>query len=291
VLLHGKRSRQSNRLIGKWNKRAFLENEDMGRIKGKTAIVTGGARGIGAATVRRFIEEGAKVVIADVLDQEGRTLAEQLGSAAAFFPLDVSDPAAWRACVTHATERFGGIDILVNNAGICPVAAIVDLEPAVFQRALAVNLIGPFLGIQAVGPGMVAQGQGSIINVSSAEGLHGTNGMAAYGSSKWGVRGLTKVAALEFGHRGVRVNSIHPGAIDTPMANSDAIPKDLLARVFARQPIQRIGQAVEISNLILFLASDESSYVCGAEIAIDGGMTAGGYLEFAPGAPPPLTTA
>lgn len=259
----------------------------MGRIEGKTAIVTGGARGIGAATVRRFVAEGARVVIADRLDREGQALADQLGPAAGFFHLDVADPAAWRACAAHAAGHFGGVDILVNNAGICPVGAIADLDPAVFQQALAVNLVGAFLGLQAVGPAMAGRRQGAIINVSSAEGLHGTNGMAAYGSSKWGLRGLTKVAALEFGHRGVRVNSIHPGAIDTPMANSDAIPGDILAKVFARQPIQRIGRPEEIANLILFLASDESSYLCGAEIAADGGMTAGSYLEFAPGAPTP----
>lgn len=257
----------------------------MGRIEGKNAIVTGGARGIGAATVRRFVEEGARVVIADLLEREGQALADELGPAAGFHRLDVADAQAWRSCVAYGVERFGAIDILVNNAGVCLVGAITDLDPLLFQRSLEVNLLGSFLGLQAVGAGMIARGQGAIINVSSAEGLHGTNGMAAYGSSKWGLRGLTKVAALEFGHRGVRVNSIHPGAVDTPMANSDAIPRDILARVFSRQPIQRIGRPEEIADLILFLASDEASYVCGAEIAVDGGMTAGGYLEFAPGAP------
>lgn len=257
----------------------------MARIAGKTAVITGAARGIGEAIARRFVAEGGRVVIADMLDAEGAALADELGDAAAFAHLDVADPAGWKACAQFAVERFGGVDVLVNNAGICPVGAIVDLDAATFQRTLAVNLMGAFLGMQAIGPLLIARGKGSIVNISSAEGLHGTNGMAAYGSSKWGLRGLTKVAAMEFGHRGVRVNSVHPGAVDTPMAATDVIPAEVWARVFARQPIQRIGRPDEIAAVCLFLASDESSYVCGAEIAVDGGMTAGGFLEFAPGAP------
>ncbi|MBD5804991.1 3-alpha-(or 20-beta)-hydroxysteroid dehydrogenase [Azoarcus sp. Aa7] len=257
----------------------------MGRIEGKTAIVTGGARGMGEATVRRFVAEGGRVVIADVLDSEGHALADELGTAAHFVHLDVSDAAAWKACVAQAVERFGGVDVLVNNAGICLVGTIVDLDPATFQKVLAVNLTGAFLGMQAVAPQMFARGKGSIINISSTEGLHGTNGMAAYGSSKWGLRGLTKVAAMEFGPRGVRVNSVHPGAVDTPMAGTDVVPAEVWERVFRRQPIQRIGRPEEVANVSLFLASDESTYLCGAEIAVDGGMTAGGFLELAPGAP------
>ncbi|WP_018989712.1 SDR family NAD(P)-dependent oxidoreductase [Aromatoleum toluclasticum] len=257
----------------------------MGRIEGKTAIVTGGARGMGEATVRRFVAEGGRVVIADVLDAEGRALADELGANALFAHLDVSDAAAWKACAAQAVDRFGGVDVLVNNAGICLVGTIVDFDPATFQKVLAVNLGGAFLGMQTVAPLMFARGKGSIINISSTEGLHGTNGMAAYGSSKWGLRGLTKVAAMEFGPRGVRVNSIHPGAVDTPMAGTDVVPAEVWERVFRRQPIQRIGRPEEVANVSLFLASDESTYLCGAEIAVDGGMTAGGFLEFAPGAP------
>jgi 3alpha(or 20beta)-hydroxysteroid dehydrogenase len=257
----------------------------MGKLAGKTAIVTGGARSMGAATARLFVEEGAQVVIADVLQAEGEALAAELGAAAVFQHLDVSDEAAWKAAAEAATSRFGGIDILVNNAGILKFAALLDTSTADFKRVLEVNLVGCFLGMRTIAPLMIARGHGSIVNISSIDGLKGANSIGAYAASKWGVRGITKVAALEFGHKGVRVNSIHPGGVDTPMGNPQGVGEEELNKLYTSVPLQRVGRPVEVARASLFLASDDASYINGAELTVDGGWTAGHYYHGYPGAP------
>lgn len=257
----------------------------MGRLAGKVAIVTGGARAMGAATVRLFAAEGAKVVIADVLADEGQALAAEIGEAAAFVRLDVTDEANWRAVVDETTARFGAVDVLVNNAGIITFSSLTDTSLEDFERVLRVNLVGAFLGMKTVGAAMLAKGAGSIVNISSLDGMRGVNSLGAYASSKWGLRGLTKVAALEFGHRGVRVNSVHPGGVNTPMANPMVASADQLNADYGRVPLQRIGEPEEVARASLFLASDEASYVCGAELLVDGGWMSGVYYETLPGAP------
>lgn len=257
----------------------------MGRLEGKVAIVTGGARGMGAATCRRFVAEGAKVAIADVLDDAGTALAAELGEAAGFWHLDVTSEADWAAVVAGVEERFDQVDVLVNNAGILHFAGLLDTTLADYRRVLEVNLVGEFLGIKAVAPGMVARGKGAIVNVSSVDGMKGANGLSAYASSKWGVRGLTRVAAMELGHRGVRVNSVHPGGVDTVMTNHDGSPRDKVDERFGTIPLQRVGAPEEVAAATVFLASDEASYLAGAEIVVDGGMIVGAYYQGMPGAP------
>lgn len=257
----------------------------MARLSNKVTIVTGGARGMGAATCRLFVEEGAKVVIADVLDADGQALAAQLGPSAHFAHLDVSDEAAWTALVADTEERFGAIDVLVNNAGVLLFRTLRETTKADFERVLSINLTGTFLGLHTVGARMVERGRGSIVNISSADGMKGANGLGAYCASKWGIRGLTKVAAMEFGHRGVRVNSVHPGGVDTAMGNPYAEKREDVNKRYGMVPLQRVGEPEEVARTSLFLASDESSYLCGAEIAVDGGMLTGQYYLGFPGAP------
>ena len=255
------------------------------RLQGKTAVITGGARGMGAATVRLFAAEGAKVVIADLLDADGEKLAAELGKATLYLHHDVSDEASWRALIERTTAAFGPIDVLVNNAGVLLFKTIADTSKADFERVLGVNLVGSFLGTRMVGAQMVARGCGSIVNISSADGMKGANGLGAYCASKWGSRGLTKVAAMEFGHKGVRVNSIHPGGIDTAMGNPYAEKREDVNKRYTMVPLQRVGDPIEVARASLFLAGDESSYLCGAEIAVDGGMLCGPYYVGFPGAP------
>ena len=257
----------------------------MKRLNGKVAVITGGARGMGAHTCRLFVQEGARVVVADVLEDEGRALVRELGDAASFHRLDVSDEAGWQALVEHAQQRFGRIDVLVNNAAVLVWGAVDALPKQDFERALAINLTGTFLGIRAVAPLMKAQRAGSIVNISSVDGLRGVNALAAYVASKWGVRGLTKVAALELGHHGVRVNSVHPGGVNTPMSNPSGAPVQEVNKAYANVPLQRVGEPDEIARATLFLASDEASYCNGSELAVDGGMAAGSYYPGLPGAP------
>ena len=260
----------------------------MGRLNDKVAIVTGGARGIGKATALLFATEGARVVVADLVD-EGAAVARDIGDRAIFVPLDVSDADGWARLDAATRTRFGPAQILVNNAGIVCFSEIFLTDYAVFERVLQINLGGVFLGMKTIGPGMIEVGGGSIVNISSSEGLHGTNALGAYAASKWGVRGLTKVAAMELSHRGIRVNSVHPGPIDTPMGNPGNLSLDEMNRAHARQPLGRVGQPDEVARVSLFLASEESSFVTGAEIAVDGGMTVGNYLTFLPGLPPALS--
>jgi 3alpha(or 20beta)-hydroxysteroid dehydrogenase len=255
------------------------------KLNGRVAIITGGARGQGAATARVFAAEGARVVIADILAPEGEALAAELGPAAVFRRLDVTDENDWRTTVAETKSRWGDADILINNAGVVHAASLIDLEKADFERVLRINLIGAWLGIKSVAPGMIAKGKGAIVNISSVSGLWGMNGLAAYSASKWALRGLTKTAALELGYRGIRVNAIFPGGVNTPMGNITNEPVGELNKYYQRQPIRRIGEPEEVAQTSLFLVSDDASYLCGAELAVDGGMTIGAYNDFLPGGP------
>jgi len=257
----------------------------MGRLDGKVAIVTGAARGMGEATCRRFVAEGAKVAIADVLEDQGRALADALGANARFWKLDVTSEDEWARVVAEVEAAFGGIDVLVNNAGILLFKSILETTKADYERVLGVNLVGEFLGVRSVAPGMIARGRGSIVNISSVDGMKGANSLVAYASSKWGVRGLTKVAAMELGHKGVRVNSVHPGGVDTVMSNHDGRDRREVDKAYANVPLQRIAGPEEVAAASLFLASDDASYLNGAEIVVDGGMTVGTYYMGFPGAP------
>jgi len=256
-----------------------------GRLADKVAIITGGARGMGAATSRLFAREGARIAIADLLDEEGEKLASEIGNGALYVHHDVTDAASWSALVEQVERHLGPANVLVNNAGVLLFRTILDTSQEEFERVLRINLVGEFLGIKAVAPGMIARGKGSIVNISSVDGMKGANGLAAYAASKWGVRGLTKVAALELGHRGVRVNSVHPGGIDTVMVNAEKQSREEVSQRFTNVPLQRVGAPEEVAEATLFLASDAASYVCGAEIAVDGGMLTGQYYEGFPGAP------
>jgi 3alpha(or 20beta)-hydroxysteroid dehydrogenase len=257
----------------------------MGKLDGKVAIVTGGARGMGEATCRRFVAEGAKVAIADVLEDQGRALAGELGDYAQFWKLDVTSEDEWVRVVAEVEAIFGGVDVLVNNAGILMFKSILETTKADFERVLGVNLVGEFLGVRSVAPGMIARGRGSIVNISSVDGMKGANSLVAYASSKWGVRGLTKVAAMELGHKGIRVNSVHPGGVDTVMSNHDNRARTTVDQAYGNVPLQRIAGPEEVAAASLFLASDDASYLNGAEIVVDGGMTVGTYYMGFPGSP------
>jgi 3alpha(or 20beta)-hydroxysteroid dehydrogenase len=244
----------------------------MGRLDGKVAIVTGGARGQGEAEVRLFAAEGAKVLVSDVLVDAGKALAASLGDAVVFLRHDVSREDDWEAAVNLATERFGGLDVLVNNAGILHNATIAKHTLADYERVVAVNQIGVFLGIRAAIEPMTQRGGGSIVNTSSGAGLRATKYCFAYAATKYAVTGMTASAALELARYQIRVNSIHPGLIDTPMVASD--DPDANTRLVRATPMRRAGQPEEIARVALFLASDESSYMTGSHVSVDGGVTA-----------------
>ena len=244
------------------------------RLAGKVALVSGGARGMGASHVRSLVAEGAKVVFGDILDAEGELVAKEVGSAARYVHLDVTEPDDWTAAVATTIAEFGGIDILVNNAGIVNFGIIEDYELSEWQRILDINLTGVFLGIRAVTRPMKEAGRGSIINISSIEGMAGTIATHGYTATKFAVRGLTKSVAMELGPSGIRVNSIHPGLIKTPM--TEWVPEDIF-----QTALGRVAEPVEVSNLVVYLASDESSYSTGSEFIVDGGCTAGlGHKDF-----------
>jgi 3alpha(or 20beta)-hydroxysteroid dehydrogenase len=247
----------------------------VGRLSGKIAIVTGGARGLGAATVRRFVEEGAEVVFGDILDAEGEALAAELADAARFVHMDVSEQADWDRAIAAAQER-GPLNVLVNNAAVVHMAALTETTDEDYLRVFRVNQFGTFLGIRSVIGPMKAAGAGSIINVSSIDGLHSAAGLSAYSSSKWAVRGLTKNAAIELGQYGIRVNSVHPGGMYTAMGGSERQSEQEMNRaVYQRFPIPRVGQPEEVAEVIVFLATDEGSYCTGSEFVADGGWFAG----------------
>lgn len=245
----------------------------MGRFDGRTAVVSGGARGMGASHSRAIAAEGGNVVIADILDEDGRALAEELGDVARFVHLDVTDAGAWEQAVETAVEAFGGLHILINNAGILVQGAIIDGDPEGFRRVIDINLTGVYLGMRAAAPAIRDAGGGAIVNISSTAGLQGYAYLSGYAASKWGVRGLTKVAALELGPLGIRVNSVHPGPIETPMT------AEVGDDVAAGQPIARFGTPEEVTSLVCFLASDDASYSTGAEFIVDGGQTTGAVVE------------
>ena len=246
----------------------------MKRFENRTVIVTGGARGMGASHARGFIAEGANVVIADVVEQEGQSLADQLGDRAIFSRLDVTSEADWTATVTAAENAFGPVSVLVNNAGIVHFARIADTEPADWSRVIDINLTGTYLGIRALASSMRKAGGGAIVNISSGAGMSGASGLGAYVASKWGVRGLTKTAALELARDKIRVNSIHPGATRTTMAAQPDVEAVMAASV-KNLAIPRIAEPEELTRLVLFVASDEASFSTGSEFIADGGALLG----------------
>jgi 3alpha(or 20beta)-hydroxysteroid dehydrogenase len=249
----------------------------MGRLDGKVAIITGAARGQGAEEARRFVSEGASVVLADVLDDEGRATAAELGGRAAYHHLDVSDPSDWARVVEAASERFGPVDVLVNNAGIIRFGTIASLSVEDARAMFEVNQLGTLLGMQAVIPGMSELGRGSIVNISSVDGINPMVGTGGYAATKFAIRGLTRVGALELGPLGIRVNSVHPGGVATPMNGAEALGFDV-APMFSSAPLGRIGQPEDVAPLVVFLASDESGYCTGSEFVVDGGVIAGHRL-------------
>ncbi|GIH68074.1 SDR family oxidoreductase [Sphaerimonospora thailandensis] len=246
----------------------------MGRLDGKVALITGGARGMGASHVRAFVAEGAKVVFGDILEDEGRALEKELGDGCRFVPHDATSVEGWEAVVGVATTTFGGLHVLVNNAGILGFGSLEEMTVEDYRRILDVNLVSQWLGLK-YGSAAMSEG-GSIVNISSVNGIVGGDRLTGYSSSKFGVTGLTKSAAIELAPKKIRVNSVHPGGVATPMLGmGEGDVQDVTAGPMARIPIPRFARASEVSNLVLFLACDESSYCTGAEFLIDGGMTAG----------------
>lgn len=255
----------------------------MGRLDGKVAIISGAARGMGEATARLFASEGACVVLGDILDDAGAAVAESIGERARFVHLDVSNPDDWRNAVA-AAEQFGPLNVLVNNAAILFAKSIVDTTPEEYMRVVTINQLGTFLGIKAVIEPMKRAGQGSIVNISSIDGLQAKNALVAYGSSKWAVRGMTKNAALELGPYNIRVNSVHPGGIWTAMhgAGEGTQPTEQDHASYQHQALPRIGMPEEVARMSLFLASDEASYSTGSEFLVEGGWQSGMRNPFLP---------
>ena len=245
----------------------------MGRVSGKVAIVTGAARGMGAADARRMIDEGAKVMLTDILDAEGAATAKSLGPNARFLHHDVTKEAEWKQIVAETEKAFGPVSVLVNNAGISTYGMIETLEESEYRRVIDINQVSVFLGMKSVLPSMKRAGGGSIINISSGAGLIGFANVISYSASKFAVRGMTKSAAIEFAPYNIRVNSIHPGLIRTPMTAVTPDSEAAMVASAAATPAGRIGEPDEVANVVLMLASDESRFSTGAEFVIDGGIT------------------
>ncbi len=244
----------------------------MGKLDGKVAIVTGAAMGMGAADAEILASEGATVIVADVQEQDGTAVAKKIGGE--FHRLDVSSEENWKTLVDDVVARHGTVDILINNAGILAITPVATTTLDEWNRVMAINLTGPFLGIRAVAPSMKAAGGGVIVNVSSTAGIMGYSNLSAYVSSKWGLRGLTKAAALDLGRDNIRVVSVHPGGIRTPMtAGMEA------SDMYATQPVPRIGEPEEVAKLVLFLVAD-ATYSTGTEFIVDGGATVGQVVTF-----------
>ena len=245
----------------------------MTRLAGKVAIITGGAQGQGAAASRLFVQEGARVVIGDIADEPGKQLADELGESAHYVHLDVSDEQSWQAAVDEAVATFGPVDVLVNNAGILMFADLTKMPVEDLDRLFKVNVFGCFLGMKTVAPVMIENGGGSIVNSSSVEGLAGMSSLVGYTGSKFAVRGMTKAAAMELGPKGIRVNSVHPGMVDTGMTRGYA-GEEGMKWAASRVALKRVGQPEDIARMYVFLASDDSSFSTGAEFVADGGCTA-----------------
>jgi 3alpha(or 20beta)-hydroxysteroid dehydrogenase len=248
-----------------------------GRVQGKTTVISGAASGMGAAHAWALAIEGGSVIIGDIQADAGEKLSAKINAtlgrkAAAFAHLDVTDYASWEQVIALAVQEFGGLDALVNNAGIGSKGSVEEADLDDWDRAISVNLTGTFYGMKAAVPELKKKGSGSIVNISSIAGLVGFKNRAAYSASKWGVQGLTKTSAMDLGPAGIRVNSIHPGSVNTPMTAA-------LKRGFGQVPAGRAAEADEVSPLVVYLVSDESRYVNGAAIAIDGGETAGNNLR------------
>jgi 3alpha(or 20beta)-hydroxysteroid dehydrogenase len=249
----------------------------IGRLEGKVTVISGGAGGQGSAQAERFVAEGAKVVLGDIAADRGTELARVLGSTASFVPLDVTSEESWEAAVRHAVEAYGHLDVLINNAGIVKPAPLIDTTLDDYMSVIQVNQVGTFLGMKVAAPEMAKAGGGSIINTSSIAGLQGVANVVSYVASKFAITGMTKVGAIEFGRSNIRVNSIHPGAVDTPMIAADFDDIDQ-SSLYDGLPAGRVGRPEDIANLCVFLASDESEYCTGAEFVIDGGFLAGPML-------------
>jgi 3alpha(or 20beta)-hydroxysteroid dehydrogenase len=253
----------------------------VGRLDGKVALITGGARGMGKSHVRHFVAEGARVVFGDVLDDKGQFVAAKLPEGTCrYVHHDVTSEADWAAAVSTTLTTFGKLDVLVNNAGVLTFAPIADMPLAEFRRVLDINAVGCWLGMKSVIEPMTAAGGGSIVNISSVEGFTGAAGLSAYSASKFAVRGMTKAAAQELGRLGIRVNSVHPGGVLTSMmlSRADSFEHVDPEALFKSMPIGRMAEPAEISRLVMFLASDESSYSTGSEFTADGGLLSGpGY--------------
>lgn len=243
----------------------------MARFEGKVILISGGARGQGAAEARMLVKDGAKVVLGDILETEGAALAKELGASAKFVKLDVTSESDWTAAV-KAAESFGPLTGLVNNAGIYQPKSLMETDSDLWQRHIQINQFGCFLGMKAVVPSMDKAGGGSIVNISSGAGLRGSPQAFAYSATKWALRGMTKSAAMDLARKNIRVNSVHPGPITTEMLNVRT-PEQNQARL-KMVPMKRQGTAEEVAQLVLFLLSDESTYITGSEVAIDGGTTA-----------------
>ncbi|MDQ8708047.1 glucose 1-dehydrogenase [Streptomyces sp. LHD-70] len=253
----------------------------MSDLSNKTVVITGGARGIGAEVARKAVAGGAHVVVADLLETDGQELVKELGERARFIRLDVTSEDEWQRAAEFAVAEFGRIDGLVNNAGISTGQPLETETVEHFRQVLDINLTGVFIGMKTVIPGMKANGGGSIVNISSAAGLMGLALTSSYGASKWGVRGLSKIGAVELGTSGIRVNSVHPGMTYTPMTAQVGIKQG--EGNYPNTPMGRVGEAPEIADAVVYLLSDAASYVTGAELAVDGGWTTGPTVKYVMG--------
>lgn len=251
-----------------------------GRLSGKVALISGAARGMGAATARVFVDQGARVLLTDVIDDEGETLAQELGERAAYCHLDVTSESSWQNAIGFAEAAFGPVNVLVNNAGILRAIPMPAMSLEDYQSVIDVNQTGVFLGMKSIVPSMITAGGGSIVNTSSIDGFQGSPALTAYVAAKFAVRGMTRVAALELAGAGIRVNTVCPGATRTRMMDCpDMVGIDIDALSSKMAPMGRMGESAEIANATLFLASDESSYMTGTDVTVDGGTLAGVGVE------------
>lgn len=244
----------------------------MKRLDDKVAVITGAAGGMGRTHSKRFIDEGAKVVVADLEETDGKDFAEELGDNAIFVELDVTDESSWKNLVEKTEAVFGSIDILVNNAGIVEAQTIQDTNYEDYKNTIQINQDGVFLAMKHIYPSMKKTENGSIVNISSINGIIGAAGNSAYIASKFGVRGLTKAAAADFADDNIRVNSVHPGTIRTPMTEQDDL-KEIVDAAIENTPMNRLAEPEEVTELVLYLASDGSTFSTGSEFIIDGGLS------------------